>query len=352
MAAWWQNFPWRMIQTNMREIDILNLDPAKFVEDLDSFHANSVMVSFGGTLANYPSRLENHFINPLLVGDPLKELVELCHQKNIKVIARTDFSKMHRSIYEKHPDWAYTEDGAGVLDSNGYYSTCQSGGFQHAFMDDVIKEIITEYKFYPKEGIPIEYDTNSIISSVRVKDPIRFLTLPSMDFIVSLIARRIHLISNDGISISALPYDKGGSLRYDEGGLIYPSIDTQCSTIAICYHRYEGLVTVHDISSGELIYKQYDAPKNLDYKNVAYSNGNLIYSTSSGLYSLDLEAQTTETLVEGSLAKWQMTTGGVIYTRYITATDIETCFLNLATKETEKLSSSGVEVVSIASFVE
>ena len=57
-------------------------------------------------------------------------------------------------------------------------------------------------------------------------------------------------------------------------------------------------------------------------------------------------------LVENSLADWKMTTGGVIYTRYLSASENETYLFNLATKEEEKLSSSGVEVVSIASFVE
>ncbi len=146
MAKWWQDFPWRLIQTNLREIDIISLDPVRFVADLKAFHANSVMFNFGGTEAFYPSKVKDHYINPFLKGDPLKTLVELCHENNIKVIARTDFSKMHKSIFEAHPDWAYVEDGAGALDSNGFYSTCQSGGFQHEFMDNVISEIINTYK--------------------------------------------------------------------------------------------------------------------------------------------------------------------------------------------------------------
>ena len=150
MAQWWKNYPWRVIQTNMREIDVEGLDAERFVEDLKSFHSNAVMVSFGGTMANYFSEVEDHYINPRITKETdaeLEKLVRLCHEAGIKVIARTDFSKMHRSVLEAHPDWAYREgDNLEVLDSNGYVSTCQSGGFQKDFMDKVIKEIITRFK--------------------------------------------------------------------------------------------------------------------------------------------------------------------------------------------------------------
>ncbi len=150
MAQWWRNYPWRVIQTNMREVDVENLDAERFVNDLISFHCNAVMVSFGGTMANYFSEVEDHYLNPRVTKESdaeLSKLVELCHKAGIKVIARTDFSKMHSSVLERHPDWAYREgDGLEVLDSNGYVSTCQSGGFQKDFMDAVIKEIIQRFK--------------------------------------------------------------------------------------------------------------------------------------------------------------------------------------------------------------
>jgi hypothetical protein len=149
MARWWEGYPWRMIQTNMREIDIVGLDAQRYVENLKSFHANSVMVSFGGTMANYLSKVEDHYVNPNVTHETnqeLDKLVRLCHENGIKVIARTDFSKMHRSVFEKYPEWAYREgENLDVLDSNGYISTCQNGGFQKAFMDEVITEIIERF---------------------------------------------------------------------------------------------------------------------------------------------------------------------------------------------------------------
>ncbi len=145
MAGWWVNYPWRVVQTNMRDIDMAGLDATRFVDDLKSFHANVAMISFGGTLANYQSAVADHYINPRMSGDSLKTLVDLCHAHNIKVIARTDFSKMHASVYEKHPDWAYRDPQGNILDSNGYISTCQNSDFQYGFMDSVISEILKDF---------------------------------------------------------------------------------------------------------------------------------------------------------------------------------------------------------------
>lgn len=210
--------------------------------------------------------------------------------------------------------------------------------------------------FTPSNVAPIDYTGHifnaHIIYSIGNNDAHEFLTRPDLDFIVDLSHERYYTVTSEGLECESLKEKHGYKEGYSEYSVIYPKEKTLLSTRVIRYYYNQGLVIVYDISSGALQSLEYKAPYNIESDNIAYNNGHLIYSTSSGLYSLNLEAQTTETLVEGSLAKWQMTTGGVIYTKYLSATDVETCFLNLATKETEKLSSSGVEVVSIASFVE
>lgn len=145
MAGWWVDFPWRVVQTNMRDIDMDGLDARRFVDDLKSFHANVAMISFGGTLANYPSAIADHYLNRNMNGDTLKTLVDLCHAEGIKVVARTDFSKMHSSVYERHPEWAYRDPDGNILDSHGYISTCQNSGFQHEFLDSVVTEILKDF---------------------------------------------------------------------------------------------------------------------------------------------------------------------------------------------------------------
>lgn len=212
--------------------------------------------------------------------------------------------------------------------------------------------------FTPSNVAPIDYTGDifnaHIIYSIRQNNAHNFLTRPDLDFIVDLENEGYYTVTSEGLEFDSLKEKHGYKEGHSEYSVIYPKEHTLLSTKVVRYYYYQGLVIVYDISSGALQSLEYKAPAPYNIKKdmFSYNNGHLIYSTSSGLYSLDLEAQTTETLVEGILAKWQMTTGGVIYTKYLSATDVETCFLNLATKETEKLSSSGVEVVSIASFVE
>ncbi|MGP1507249.1 MAG: hypothetical protein ACTTJW_00005 [Sphaerochaeta sp.] len=214
-------------------------------------------------------------------------------------------------------------------------------------------------KLFPADGSsPIDYTDDSnfeflIRAGVCSKDPMIMLVNPDYDMIVCLAKGEIYHMSSGKLEKETIPWSKRPHFGYEWSRCcLYPKTHTEFSQNVICYLYKEGYVSIHDISTGELLFTKYDAPKYLGYENVAYWDGYFIYSTESSLYSLNLEAQTTETVVEGSLAKWQMTTGGVIYTKYLSATENETCFYNLATKETEKLSSSGVEVVSIASFVE
>ena len=57
MADWWTNYPWRVIQTNFREIDTRDFDADRFIEALDSFSCNAVMLNAAGLIASYPTDL-------------------------------------------------------------------------------------------------------------------------------------------------------------------------------------------------------------------------------------------------------------------------------------------------------
>ncbi len=147
MQHWWHKYPWRVVQPNFREIDTLNFDPDQFVSDLKSFHCNVVMLNAAGILANYPTKLSDHPLNPNIDQFDLKHLVNLCHKNGIRAIARTDFSKILRPVYERHPDWAYKTPEGEIVDYNGCVHTCLNGGYQGRYMDDILKELLTEIPF-------------------------------------------------------------------------------------------------------------------------------------------------------------------------------------------------------------
>ena len=147
MAHWWNGYPWRVIQPNFREIDTRNFDEARFLQSLEDFSCNAVMLNAAGLMANYPTDLADHTVNPYLDGFDLKGLVERCHERGIKVIARTDFSKIPAEVFARHGDWAYRHSDGSPLIYNGYVQTCLCGGYQGGYMDEILREMLQKIPF-------------------------------------------------------------------------------------------------------------------------------------------------------------------------------------------------------------
>lgn len=144
---WWKNYPWRLIQTNLREIDFRDLNPERLVEDLGSFHATVLMINAGGISASYPTQLPWQYQNPWARHDGLKRVVELCHENGIRVIARTDFSKVHQELYEQHPEWAFRTADGQVMNYNGFVQTCPNSVYQQEYAFRTLKEIFDTIPF-------------------------------------------------------------------------------------------------------------------------------------------------------------------------------------------------------------
>ena len=150
MEHWWSNTPWRMIQTNMREIDMRDIRADEYVQKLQEFKATVVMINVGGILASYDTQVEDHPQNPNLTGDSLEQLIDACHAAGIRVIARMDFSKVRRAVYEKHPEWAYRTVNGEIIDYNGDVHVCPSGGYQRGKAFEIMEEAA---KRFPIDGV-------------------------------------------------------------------------------------------------------------------------------------------------------------------------------------------------------
>lgn len=145
--AWWDHYPWRMVQTNLREIDMADMDAERFAQDLEDFGATVVTLNAGGILAGYESKLDYHTVSQYLTGSSLREILDACHRKGIRVIARMDFSKIPREVYERHPDWAfYTADGR-IVEQNGFVQTCQNSEYQQEKAVDILRELLSTHPF-------------------------------------------------------------------------------------------------------------------------------------------------------------------------------------------------------------
>lgn len=144
---WWTNYPWRMVQTNFREIDMDGIDAESYAQSLTDFGATVVTLNAGGILASYESKLPYHTVSKYLTGSSLKEIVEACHKRGIRVIARMDFSKIPYEVYEQHPQWAFRTADGGIVNQNGFVQTCQNSEYQQERVMDILTELLTTHPF-------------------------------------------------------------------------------------------------------------------------------------------------------------------------------------------------------------
>ena len=147
MSDWWRGRPWRMIQTNLRQIDMRDINARQVVRDLQSFEANLLMLNAAGIIASYPTNLPFHHQSPHLGGDSLADIIAACHEAEIRVIARTDFSKVRRPIYEQHPQWAYRTAEGQIVDYNGDVHVCLNSDYQQHYALRILEELFSTLPF-------------------------------------------------------------------------------------------------------------------------------------------------------------------------------------------------------------
>lgn len=146
-TRWWKTFPWRMVQTNLREIDMADMDAKSYVEELKQYHATVVTLNAAGIIASYPTEVTQQKQSDYLTGDTLADILRECHKAGIRVIARCDFSKVHETLYEQHPEWAYRQSSGQPLIYNGYVQTCINGDYQQRYVYDILRELFSKYDF-------------------------------------------------------------------------------------------------------------------------------------------------------------------------------------------------------------
>lgn len=154
IQQWWQK-PLRIIQYNLQQKDAPLMNPEKIAQETVELGANCITINAGGIVAWYPSKVAFHHINEYMgERNILKELLDACHAKGIKVIARFDFLVAQDDIYQQNPHWfARTVEGAPIIAGaerpgqwNLLYMTCPNGGYQNEEVAvPVINEILKEY---------------------------------------------------------------------------------------------------------------------------------------------------------------------------------------------------------------
>lgn len=144
---WWQR-PFRVFQTNLRETDAA-LDVEDVVRTIRELGANTWLLNVGGIVSFYPSALEFQHPSPWLrerpSGDLIADALGEAHRNDINVIARLDFSKVHRDVAQREPGWCFVDVDGGFQVYNDLFSTCPSGPYYQSKSFDVLGEVLDRY---------------------------------------------------------------------------------------------------------------------------------------------------------------------------------------------------------------
>ncbi len=147
---WWKRNNLRVIQTNLPDYEAATLNADSLVADLKEYSANTLIINVGGIMAFYPTKLDFHYKNPHAKPNVMRDVVKKCHENNIKVIVRVDFSRIHESIYKANPDWCYISPKGERMINTDMYVVSINGPYVQDKAFRIIEEIMD---LYPVDGI-------------------------------------------------------------------------------------------------------------------------------------------------------------------------------------------------------
>jgi len=151
---WWQR-PLRVVQPNLQVRDTAKIDPERLAAQLQEMHANTVVFNVGGIYGWYPSDVPYHHVNEYLPKDTdlLRDVIEACHRKDIRFVARFDFSKAADAVYQRKPQWFVRKgdrpETIGSMRPGEWsllMSTCVNGAYRgEAVALPVLGEVLDRY---------------------------------------------------------------------------------------------------------------------------------------------------------------------------------------------------------------
>ncbi|BFT74542.1 alpha-amylase family protein [Paenibacillus sp. P36] len=152
----WLDKPQRIIQTNLQIKDTHFINPRKLASQMKEMGATALVFNVGGIYAWYPSKIDGHKVNEYLPQDSdlLKEVIEACHEQDIRFIARLDFSKTEDVVYLRKPNW-FVRQPSGLPEIIGaerpgnwslLMSTCLNSGYRNEDVAiPVLEEVLSHY---------------------------------------------------------------------------------------------------------------------------------------------------------------------------------------------------------------
>ena len=80
----------------------------------------------------------------------LKDVIQKCHDNDIKVITRFDFSRAHESIFKAHPDWFYVSPKGERIINDDMYVVSIDAPYEQQVLFEIVDEVMDTF---PIDGI-------------------------------------------------------------------------------------------------------------------------------------------------------------------------------------------------------
>lgn len=147
VPSWYAREPIRVAWNILRDIDG-GTSGAKLVNDAADAGANMICVTVGGSRAFYPTNVPFHERSSALAPgrDLVGEVTEAARARNVRIIARFDFSKQPAETAEAHPEWFYKNADGSLSSSQGRYRPCINTGFYREHAPAVVMEVVERYR--------------------------------------------------------------------------------------------------------------------------------------------------------------------------------------------------------------
>lgn len=155
----WYQKPYRIVQTNLREPDILE-DPRRIARQVREFGADAIITNIGGIVAFYPTDLEYQYRNPFMEEgvDFVREMIDAARAEDLAVIGRFDLSKAMKIVYDAHPDWFMVTPDGEPREYEGTYRACPNGAWANDYGIRILREGLGRYHvdgvFFNMSGYP------------------------------------------------------------------------------------------------------------------------------------------------------------------------------------------------------
>ena len=146
VTEFWQR-PFRLIEFNLRKIDVRGLDVKRLVAQVIDYGANAVLIHADGALPGHPNGPPGDGTGDPVGGDVMGQVVRECHRQGLKVLVRVDVSRADSALYDRHTDW-FQVSGEGKVKrdrDSAMLLTCFQGPYwqEHGF--GLIDEIMSRY---------------------------------------------------------------------------------------------------------------------------------------------------------------------------------------------------------------